>query len=321
MDSSDKPKEYLIKIPVYTSELIEKPQDLFGGVSYHDMVSHIKKRIDEYNSQPNKVTSDKRNKTKKKGIDKVDYFDYQFGDVPALLIQISAHNTNLHDGYLETSTKIPFEKDFKVGSDNNFILLYPIINGIDNSNYEYYWIVLVYEDIEKENGELISTVKLVLKKILGINVANIKLPEVLEELRKMGVVPELQLRLTSISFDDNEVDTKFRTYLTESKVKRQSVDKFRDLPYDTTVDLINEELEKEGHQKVEVKVLWGKKVYNITKEQMNDARNSIKQTAEEIFNETSAITELDLPQIYNRDFIIERLKPVLNNYLTSYVKT
>lgn len=316
----EKKKEYLIKIPVYTSEPIEKEHDAFASITYEDMVYNIKKKIDEYDQRKNKVTSDKRNKAKKKGIDKIEYTQHMLGKVPSLLLRITAHNTNLHDGYLETDKRINFEKDYKVGSDNNYALLYPVIDGLDNNHYRHYWIVLVYEDIEKENSELISTVKLVLKKILGISIANIKLPDVIDELRKMGTVPELQLKLTSVSFDDNEVDVRYKNYLCESKVKKKKEDKFQNMPFESTEEMINEEFAKETHQKVEVKVWWGKKVYNITKEQLNDAKRSIRQTAEEVFNESSTITDADLPKIYDTSFIISKLTPVLNNYLSSYVK-
>lgn len=318
--SESKAKTYTIKIPVFTSELIKKANDMFGGITRKHMIDFAVKKIEDYNNQGVKITSDKRNKTQKKEIDKVLITQHQIGDIPVLLLKISAYNTNLLDGYVETDKKIDFAPNDKIGSDNNFMMLYPQIAGIDPNNYKHHWLIFVYEDPHKENADIIGTVKLVLNKILKIPTANIKLPDVLDELRSFKIIPELQVKLYSLSYEDNEVDIKYRSYLTESKLKRVKENLFSNMPFEATEELINDNSIGEGYDKKEVKISIGKKDYRITNEQKREVKEGFNQLIEEIYNERSGITELDLKNLYDSDFIISKLTPVLENYLKTNVE-
>ena len=308
-----KEKSYAIKVPVYTSAFIEHPSDLFGGVTYDLMISHIKKKIDDYNTGTNRVSKVRRNKVQKKVIGEVEYFDSKIGERPVALLKISAYNTNLHDGYVETDKKINLQQNNKLGSDNNFLLIFPNIVGLTTDNYKVQWLILIYEDPNKENYEIVETAKLVLKQILNISTANIKLPDVLEELKKMGNIPELFLRFTSISNDENEVDVKYRTYLVGSKLKKQRNENFKNMPFKDTEEIINDTSYKANYQKREVKISVGNKDYKIS-----EAEENLNRTVEEIFNETIGITEKDMNEkLYSPDFIINTLTPVIHKYMSN----
>lgn len=320
MKNEEKIKNYTIKIPVYTSELVKKPNDLFGGVTPTHMINYALNKINEYNNQGVKITSDKRNKTKKKEIDKIFFTEHKIGIVPVLLLRISAYNTNLLDGYVETDKKIEFNPSDKIGSDNNFVMLYPRVVGIDPNSYKHHWLIFVYEDPHKENADIISTIKLVLNKILKIPTANIKLPDVLDELKSYKTIPELQVKLSSINYKDNEVDIKYREYLTDTRLKKIKEDYFKNMPFENTQDLIYDSSIGEDYDKREVKVIIGKKEFKITNEQKREAKEGFNQLIEEIYNEKSSITESDLENLYKSDFIITKLTPVLENYLTTNVE-
>jgi hypothetical protein len=311
-----KEKSFLIKVPVYSSELILKGKDLFGGVTYGDMINFAKRKISEYKIQESKVSRNKRNKLQKKEIDKVECIDCVIGERPCALLKISAYNTNLFDGYVETDQKIKLKQNHKLGSDNFFVLLVPNILGIDSNNYKHQWVILVYEDPHKETQEIIGTAKLVLNKILEISTSNIKLPEILEDLKRIKTVPELSLNFTSVSTDENEVDAKYRSYLVGSKFRKQKEDKFENMPYEKTEEVIKDFSYETEYQKRIVKILIGKKEYRITREQKQEAADKLNDAVEEIFNESIGITETELNErIYDTDFIIEKLTPVLQNYL------
>lgn len=317
MNKSDKKeKSYLIKVPVYTSEMIEEANDLFGGVTYSDMVSFVHRKIDEYKENPQKVSRIRRNKVLKKEIENVEYINSNIGNRPCILLKISAYNTNLIDGYVELDTKIQLKQNHKLGSDNNFILLVPNIIGLETGKYKHQWIILVYEDPNKDNIEIISTAKLVLNKVLMISTANIKMPEIMEELRKMGTIPELSLNFMTVESDENEVDVKFRSYLVESKLKKRKEEIYRNLPFERTNEIINDYSYQEKFRKRIVKILNGKKEYRITREEsIKEAQEVINEAVEEIFNASIAITETELSNsIYEPEFIISKLSDVLINY-------
>ena len=120
-------KSYCIKIPVYTTTMIDQSCGLFGNVTYQDMLQMVRKKIDDFR---NPISTSNRNKTKKTVINRVSYQEVKIGDVPSLLLQISAFTTNIYDGYFEADTKIQIAKENKIGSDANYALLYPRIQGL-----------------------------------------------------------------------------------------------------------------------------------------------------------------------------------------------
>ncbi|MBK8805527.1 MAG: hypothetical protein IPO21_02295 [Bacteroidales bacterium] len=318
MSISDiKEKSFIIKVPVYSSELILKGNDLFGGVTFNDMIRYAKKKITEYQLQESKVSKNRRNKVQKKEIDNVECIDCKIGERPCALLKISAYNTNLLDGYLETDQKIKLKQEYKLGSDNYYLLLVPNIFGVNANDYKHQWIILVYEDPHKDTQEIIGTAKLVLNKILNISTSNIKLPEILEELKRIKNVPELSLNFTSLTNDDNEVDAKYRSYLVGSSFRKQKEDKFKNMPYKKTEEVINDFSYEKDYQKRIIKILVGKKEYRITRDQRIEAADKINEAVEEIYNESIGISETELNErIYEPSFIIEKLTPVLQNYLS-----
>lgn len=306
-------KSYAIKVPVYTSSFIDQPSDLFGGVTYTHMISYVKNKIDDYNKNSIKVFKIRRNKVQKKVIGEVKYYDKNIGDRPVLLLQISAYNTNLHDGYVETDKKINLQENNKLGSDNNFVLIFPNIIGLTTDNYKFQWLILIYEDPNKDNYEIVETSKLVLKNILSIPTANIKLPDVLEELKKIGNIPELFLKFTSTSTDENEVDVRYVSYLVGSKIVKKKSENFKNMPFKDTEEIINDTTYKNDYQKRDVKISIGNKDYKII-----EAEDSINKTVEEIFNESIGITEKDmLENLYTVDFIMNKLTPVIHKYMSN----
>jgi hypothetical protein len=75
------------------------------------MIDGVKTKI---NSIQSESSFDNRNKTKKTVINKVTPTEYTIGDVPALLLQISAYSTNITDGYFEATEKITIQKENKL---------------------------------------------------------------------------------------------------------------------------------------------------------------------------------------------------------------
>ena len=87
-----KEKSYNIKVPVYTTKMLDQTIGLFENVSYNDMIQMIKRKLSNF-SKP--ISSANSNKTKQTVINSITYHDITIGNVPALLIQISAFNTNM----------------------------------------------------------------------------------------------------------------------------------------------------------------------------------------------------------------------------------
>lgn len=74
---------------------------------------------------------------------------------PVVFIQMSAHKTNLGDGYIETSQKIPMTKDVKIGSDHHYVIMYPMaIKGRSKfKNIGIYSFMMILTKIVKNSFE------------------------------------------------------------------------------------------------------------------------------------------------------------------------
>ena len=96
--TKEKPKTYSIKMPVYTTSMMDEEEGLFGKATYDEMMVFLRNRLSSFSSP---ISTDNRNKTKKTVISKIDSTEVSIGNVPSLLLQINAFNTNLYDGYFE----------------------------------------------------------------------------------------------------------------------------------------------------------------------------------------------------------------------------
>lgn len=311
-----KPKTYNIKMPVYTTYLMDKEEGLFGKVTYEEMITFLKNNLSS-SSLP--ISSDNRNKTKKTVISKITPTEVKIGDIPALLLQINAFNTNLYDGYFEGSEKIKITRDNKIGSDSNYVLLYPRINGLDADNYTCYFLMLVYEDPTKDSGEVSKLAKIVANKILKVPVQNIKISMILNELSSIGEIPELRIKYYSLTESDNCVDVKYASYLTKTSLKKEEVRNFKNMPYQTMESLILDSTEDGNYQKKETSIFFGKSEYKISKQLIAEANEELTETAEKIFNAKSAITQNELEEkIHDQEFMIEKMSAVISNYIAGH---
>jgi len=309
-----KEKSYNIKVPVFTTTMKDDTEGFFGKVTYTEMLDVLKNKINAFKSE---ISFENRNKTKKTVISKINFTEHTLGETPCLLLQVSAFITNIYDGYFEASEKIQIQKDNKLGNESNFILLYPVIKGYDSRDYTSYFLVLVYEDPTKDNGEVIKIAKTIVNKILNIPVQNIKMPTILDEIKAFPTMPELQIKYFGVYNAENDVDIKYREYLQSGKITKSKEDYFKNMPYQKLQDLLAEPDDAE-YQRKTIKLISGKKEYRISKELINEASEELKETAEKIFNATTSITQDELDnKVHNQDFIMEKLSAVLTNYLSN----
>lgn len=310
-----KPKEktYKIKVPVYTTSMLDQSVGLFEDVTYDDMIKFVKDKIAKY-AFP--LTSPTRNKTLMTVIKSITIEDILLGSEKALLLQVSAYDTNFYDGYFEGKEKIAITKDNKIGKESNFILLVPRKKGLTAESYTCYFLMFVYEDPTKVNGVVSKLAKLVAKEIIQVPVENIKLPIIMQELKDCKTIPELQIKYSSIYEADNDVDVKYVPYLQGGKLEKKKVRRFKDMPFDIMGELLKDKTDDEDYQTKKTSIIVGKTEYRI-KSLIDEAKDELQDTAEKIFNLSIGITQTELDtKIHEKGFIIEKLQAVLNNYLS-----
>lgn len=90
------------------------------------------------------------------------------------------------------------------------------------------------------------------------------------------------------------------------------------MPLETMEQLLSDTSEDEEYQRKDTRIIVGKKEYRITKEQIKEANEELRETAEKIFNATSAISQSELEEkVHNPEFMIDKLSAVLTNYLSN----
>ena len=310
-----KEMELSIKVPVYmTTPRSVDEDEMFGG-SYAEMVQNVKDLLDGFST----VKKKSRNKTKEIVIRSVSYSDHNIKERPSLLLRIESYNTNINDGYFEGDKRFELGSDGKIGSDTNFVLLVPQINGIHPASRSCSFLMLVYEDPTKDPGSVSKLAKIVAKDILHQPVHNIKPETVLEEVRKMGTIPELQITYVGVSFDDDG-DMRFRQYRTSVKNTAQKDETYSNVPSDSLSDLVATNTNDGRYQKRFVRFIQGKKMYKWSKDLregiVTEATDIMKESAEMVYNMSTSITETELKEkVHEEAFIIAKLTGVLENVL------
>ncbi|WP_264509964.1 hypothetical protein [Flavobacterium sp. N1719] len=318
----EKEKFYQIKIPIYISDSkIDENHDVpFEELvlSQDLLVQNLISKIEQHKEKNVVLTTGKRNKTTTRNIDEVKYEKVNFGNDLALLLKITSFSSNLFDGFIEKDTRIKLDKNDKIGSEHYYAIIYPHIFGIEKR--EYKWIVFVYEDPNKENSEIVSSVKIVLKNVLNIVSVNIKLPDFISRVKNLKDSVELSMKFITVNFEDNEVDYNINGYEVQTKLTKINESSYKGVP----ISKINEIVEDKSfvskfHRRI-LKIVSGKHELKLEQEYSDEADSKFKETAEELFNYTSEVSSIDVEteEIYKTEYILKKIQPVMENYLNSF---
>lgn len=315
-------KNYSIKIPIFISDSAEDSIEDFPfqelAFNRELLVKNLIEKIYKHNSKNIVLTNTKRNKTRTKNVDEINCHKIKLGQDDGLLIKVTSFNSNLYGSFLEKEKRIELGKNDKIGSEHYYAILYPQIFGLKERKYK--WITLVYEDPNKEISDILTSIKLVLKNVLNINPVNIKPPEFKKRIESFKSSVDLSLKFTSVDFDENEVDYNLTEYEIKSKKIKIDESNYKNVPIDRIEKIIDDKSFLDKFQKRLVKIINGKQELKLTQNYEDETENKLKEIAEEIFNFTTVISHSDIEnnKIYEIDYIINKIKPVLENYLSSY---
>jgi hypothetical protein len=315
-------KSYQIKIPIYISDskLDENSSLQFKELILNQklLVANLISKIEKYNKDKVTLTSGKKNKTTTKNVEEVGYEEVDFGNDSALLLKITSFTSNLYDSFVEKDTRIKLNKTDKIGSEHHYAIIYPYIFGIEKR--EYKWIVFVYEDPNKENNDIISSVKLVLKNVLGILPVNIKLHDFINRIKSLDNSAELSMKFISVNFEENDIDYNIKGYEVKSKTTKIVESLYKDVPLEKINEIIADiTFVSKFHRRV-LKICKGKHELKLEQEYIDEAKSKVKETAEELFNFSTEVSssEVETNEIYQTEFIVNKIQPVLENFLNSY---
>lgn len=299
----------IINVPVFVSK-----RESIGSAfpfTYASLVDGAKLLIEKYNSDKYYLILNKKNKVSQRQIGHIVYTEHQIGDRPALLLKINAHTFNRKGEHLKDDEIVSIETTDRIGDDTNYIFILPEIVG--EADRCYNWLCLAFDDPSRESDEIITILKEVMEKIIKKPIKNIKLPDLLKELKEFP--PEITLSLNSIEYTENSLNDKFQLYMTETKSFIKKEYKFSGMPIENIEALVTERFDNQFSKKV-IKLVSGKKEYKI-KQEVENFKTGINLLVEKLFNFKEEISIDNHDKINDNDFIISLLTKVLDKYLTN----
>ncbi len=306
-------KTYSIHIPAFISERNEVEGGMFD-FTYDDMIQLAKSKINDHNQLSGSIVTGIRNKTKKRIIDNVNISEFKSGKIPYLLLQISAYNSNFEGQLVKKKSIMPIEQSDKIGSTNNYVLLYPQLSVNDDVKY-YNWIVLIYDDPNKNSDDNISNAKTLMRSILKTPIRNIKLKRFINDLKKTEQKPFISLTLTAINYDADMISDELLVYQISSKSTSKVEFEFLNMPFQDIEALIFNKFENKFRNKV-LKFRIGRREYKINQD-LNDFKEDYESTVEQHFNFSTSVKESNMKSIYEEEFIVNLMEQALHEYLTN----
>ena len=316
-------KGYQIKVPVYVSEKMERDNN--GAIfptSSSSLIDDAKALIRTYNSNPEAIlTSNKRNKTTTIGIKSIDVEEISFNEDPCLLLRVTAYKTNLIDGYYQSASEegrqIRFKEQDKICSDTYCFILYPLLNIQieDGLKIDVYWHIFIYEDPSKTNEEMARIARLIMGKILKTPIKNIKSEKMLADIKKYGLISEVEISLSVEEDDDKGIPEYIKNYQFSSTLKQEKKIKLSNMSADDAISAFEDESFAKHFSKRQLKfVTHNKRVFSVVQE----FKDKMSSALEDSFNYSIDVNEEDIKDgsIFKTEIIQRNVAGIFTRYMS-----
>lgn len=319
-----KTNKLLIKVPVYISQAIEREKEDFDifRTTPESLINDAKILIDKYNESQRTIFSEKRTKTTTIGIKRVETSDVNFNKDACLLLKVTSFKSNLLDGFLASENiqqkEIRFKQDDQLCSDTNYFILYPtIFQDIEKNIIQAYWHIFVYDDPSKDNFDMASIARLLMKEIIKVPIHNIKSERLLSELKKYKILSEVHITMSSISDDMNGIPSYMKKYKLSSKLKKEKKISLDNMSSEDAIQAINDESFKNEYNRRQIKfITHNRRIFSMVQEYKEKLLSSI----EDSFNFQIEVAEQEVKNgdIFKLDNIKKNIEGVFVNYLSTY---
>lgn len=298
-----------IKIP---SLIISEMEQHYNN--YNGMVQDVMNKIDSYNNRhpSDKIQMPYRGKTKRKTIKHIHTARYVIGNVPTIQLCIEEYEDGQGDMYIEKRGEhLSVLSQDKVGSSKNYALLYPFIENRDGISF-CKWLVLIYATPDKDDSDIINTVKIVVTKVLGFLFKYV-LPTNVNGNR---IVPKLEVKYTTIRNIDNE-QLDLRNKLLSAKETNVRSIEYENLSMDEAQGLIDNHEGIGQFCKRKIKIFLdpnNKKSYKTISTKRNE-NGEISDVVVANYSYPIEVEDAREETLYDQRRMKERFVEVIANYL------
>lgn len=254
-----------------------------------------------------------RGKTKEKVIKEVNTSSMTLGDDHCLLLKVEEYKQGYDDLYLESEQQSQdITSSDKLGSRYNYAMMYPYINHDDNGHNINRWIVFIYASPDKEDGDLINTIKSVISKILNLRFLNV----IHSNLITKRTYPWVSVLLSNVENVDNK-DLQFNQYVVTVKEKATKEVLYQNVPNEEAEQLRSNSNIEEGFSKKIVKLFTSedKKSY-LKYEYESDSQGAFSSKLMEKYSCSIDVSD-NIDTMYNAHFMEQCFLRVLEHFLAN----
>ena len=288
------------------------------------MIADALQKVDKFNcSSINNIMVDASGKNYKLEVVKISASDVAYNKSNLLLFQMTVQKKDFGEEYVETtpSTIIPMSDTIKLGSRSYFFILYPVIVYQEqDTKIKTFWNVFVYDDPNKDSEDFLKVVKNVLKDALKEQVRNIKYKEFLEEIKGCSVLDNITASVLTIEDVDQNYRAKYNEWIVNARLSKKQNVSFKNLPSEQFQELYESQDVDDVHITRKVfKITQGFKQYTLKRERKQNAKtlqDRFVNTVESCFNETITIGDGEENKIYDVDYIVNNVGPIIHKYIS-----
>ena len=288
------------------------------------MIADALQKVDKFNcSSINNIMVDASGKNYKLEVVKISASNVAYNKSNLLLFQMTVQKKDFGEEYVETtpSTIIPMSDTIKLGSRSYFFILNPVIVYQEqDTKIKTFWNVFVYDDPNKDSEDFLKVVKNVLKDVLKEQVRNIKYKEFLEEIQGCSVLDNVAASVLTIEDVDQNYRAKYDEWIVNARLSKKQNISLKNLPSEQFQELYENQNVDDVHITRKVfKITQGFKQYTLKRERKQNAKtlqDRFVNTVESCFNETITIGDGEENKIYDVDYIVNNVGPIIHKYIS-----
>lgn len=313
----------VINVPVYRTDPKCVDNSLFPPTR-QEMIDDALSKVQAFNcSVSNNIVVETTGKNYKLEVVNVTASRVSYNKSDLLLFHMTVQKKDFGEEYVETTPtkKFPMSNSVKLGSTTYFFILYPIVVHIERgAKIQTFWNVFVYDDPNKDSEDFLKVVKNVLKEILNEKIRNIKYADFLNEINRFKVLENISATLLTIEDVDENYRAKYSEWIAKSSLHKKRFIDFRDMPSEEFQKLYeSEDVDDVKISRKVFKISQGFRQFTLKRQLKQDAKNMhdrFVNVVESCFNENILIVAGEEQRIYDVDFIINKVGPIIHKYIS-----
>lgn len=313
----------IINVPVYRTKPVEVENNLFPPTK-SEMITGVINKVDNFKcSQTNNIIVENSGKNYKLEVVKITAKNVAYNKSNMVLLQMTVQKKNFGEEYVATTpvNVIPMTDSVKLGSTTYFFILYPVIVYMKQGiKIKRFWNVFVYDDPNKDSEDFLKVVKRVLKDVLGEVVRNVKYKEFLEEIKKFKILDNITASVLTIEDVDPNYRAKYSEWIVDASLRKKKSMTLKKFPSEQFQELYeSQDVDDVNISKKIFKITNGFKQYTLKRERKIDIRTmheKLVNTVESCFNETITIGDGEETKIYDVDYIVNNVGPIIHKYIS-----